>query len=219
MALLTCLLTAIAPISILFSQELRFYSAMQFFYFLTAWLMVNTIQTPTWKNFLLFSLITTISIYFHIYVSLALCGGIPYSIVFRKNENFETTAKRILLSLIATGLLVLPGYHYFCRSEAAYQFGLDLPLIPFHIMQGIGLLFPSPSIGVGILCHFGKYVCYWMLYCIQKKTCSPDRIDNQFPRPGAGDHYCRCDHRLLFRSTTGLLSIAPHFPFCCTGNP
>ena len=139
-ALLTCLLTAISPFAILFAQELRFYSALLFFYYLTVWLMVNAIQNPTWKNFLLWGMGTTIGIYFHVYVSLAICSGLFYLYVRRKDENLRITIKRMLITLISIGFLALPGYLYFCHGEAAYQFKLELTLIPFFVMQGIGLL-------------------------------------------------------------------------------
>lgn len=137
-ALLATLMTAISPFAILFAQELRFYSALLFFYYLTTLLMILSIKHPTWRNFVLFGLIATIGIYFHLFVGLALCNGFFYLIVHRNNPQIKRIIIRSFLSLVVIGLLVLPGYLYFSHGEQHFEFGLDIPLIPMLVMQGVG---------------------------------------------------------------------------------
>jgi uncharacterized membrane protein len=139
-ALLAMLFTAISPIAIQFAQELRFYSALLFFYYLSSLLMVIAVKKPTWKNFILFGLVTIIGIYFHIYVSLAICNGLFYLYIQRKTDQIGKIVKNMVLTLIIIGIFALPGYLYFCSGESAYQYNLDLSLIPFYILQGVGLI-------------------------------------------------------------------------------
>lgn len=74
-AVLTTLFLALSPFHIQYSQELRFYAALVFFYWLVTWLLWRAIENPTKKGWVLFSLSAIIGIYFHVYVLLAAING------------------------------------------------------------------------------------------------------------------------------------------------
>jgi Dolichyl-phosphate-mannose-protein mannosyltransferase len=74
-ALLTTLILALSPFHIQYSQELRFYAALAFFYWLVTWMLWRAIEKPTIQRWGLFSLSAVIGIYFHVYVLLAALNG------------------------------------------------------------------------------------------------------------------------------------------------
>jgi hypothetical protein len=74
-ALLTTLLLALSPFHIQYSQELRFYAALTFFYWLVTWLLWRAIKYPTLQRWSLFAISAIVGIYFHVYVVLAAVNG------------------------------------------------------------------------------------------------------------------------------------------------
>ncbi len=71
-ALLTTLLLALSPLHIQYSQELRFYASLLFFYLTSCWLFLWALEKPEKKRWALFTAVLVIGIYFHIFVILAL---------------------------------------------------------------------------------------------------------------------------------------------------
>ncbi len=74
-ALLMTLFLALSPFHIQYSQELRFYAALAFFYWLVTWQLWRVIEFPTLQRWGLFALSSVIGIYFHVYVLLAALNG------------------------------------------------------------------------------------------------------------------------------------------------
>jgi hypothetical protein len=86
-ALTAVLFLALSPFHIQYSQELRFYSPLVFFYLSSTALFVWAIESPEKKRWIIYSLVTIAGIYTHIYVALALANGILWTFADYKKIN------------------------------------------------------------------------------------------------------------------------------------
>jgi len=140
-AVLGALLLALSPLHIQYSQELRFYTSLTFFYIFSTLMVFRAIEIPTFRRWLVFVLAITIGSYFHIYAYLAFINGFVW-VLFGKKKLFKD--KRILAGLLgsvfAASLAILPGYYYF-RPAANYgMFSFAEAII--NVMIGFGWLPP-----------------------------------------------------------------------------
>ena len=113
-ALFAVWLLTISPLLIQYSQELRFYSALIFFYALSNLCLFRAVflsSTPAW---LVYGFVTTIGIYFHPYVLLSAFNGFLYLTFFRETSSINY--KKIITLSTSTflcGILFLCWYFYF----------------------------------------------------------------------------------------------------------
>jgi uncharacterized membrane protein len=140
-AVLGALLLALFPLHIQYSQELRFYTSLTFFYILSTLMVLRAIEIPSFKRWLGFVLVITIGSYFHIYAWLAFINGFAWVLSGGKKLFVD---KRIMAGLLgsffAASFAILPGYFYF-RSAASYgMFSFAEAII--NIMIGLGWLPP-----------------------------------------------------------------------------
>jgi hypothetical protein len=104
-ALLATLLLALSPFHIQYSQELRFYAALAFFYWLVTWMLWRAIEYPAIERWGLFVLSAVIGIYFHVYVLLAALNGFFWLWIARPTNPERTKARLYFLRSMMLVLL------------------------------------------------------------------------------------------------------------------
>ena len=108
------LFLALAQVHIYFSQELRFYAALFFFYWLITWLLFRAQAKPTRHNWILVIEFAIIGAYFHFYTLFAFCNGLVFWALFSRRRPVWNG---FIISGLITGLLVLPGFFIFGLSQ------------------------------------------------------------------------------------------------------
>ena len=133
-------LLALCPQLIHYSQELRFYSALIFFYALSNLFLFRALSQPLISAWLAYSIVTAIGAYFHPYVLLNALNGFLYLAVFRQTPQiYFKKIISLISSTLLSGVLFLPGYLYFgAQQKFNYEllhWGGDLHAI---IFAGVG---------------------------------------------------------------------------------
>lgn len=161
-ALLATLMLSLSPLHVMYSQEVRFYSFLLFFYYLsTNWLLTTIANSErATVKWVLFWLAYTIGAYFHIFVLLSAINGFAWAFFSVGKERLKTVLPRFLGSAFAAFLVVLPGYLYFgLHQKFNYPLLLWGNSFPKEIALGLGwceLPFRSqPNIGL-----------VWYLICL-----------------------------------------------------
>ncbi len=143
-SLLTAFLLSISPLHIQYSQEMRFYAALMFFYLLATWLLIRALKNGTVLNWSVYFTSACIGVYFHPYVLMTVLTGFiilfskllethNISIFWREHKNKITAYMAINILLV---LVFLPGYFFF-HSQDTYSYALDLR--SDTILYGLGL--------------------------------------------------------------------------------
>ena len=114
-ALLTAWILSWSVFHLHYSQEMRFYSALIFFYGLSTWLLLRAVHQPTRRRWGLFVVITSVGAYFHPFVLLATVNGFFYLVIRRAGI---AKWQPFLLSGVVVALLFLPGYWQFGGQES-----------------------------------------------------------------------------------------------------
>lgn len=133
-------LLTINPQLIHYSQELRFYSALIFFYALSNLCLFRAVSQSLISAWLVYSIVTAIGAYFHPYVLLNALNGFLYLAVFRQTPSiYYKKIIALIISILLSGMLLLPGYLYFGAQQ---KFNYELlqwggPL-HFIIFAGVG---------------------------------------------------------------------------------
>lgn len=115
-AALSALMLALAPFHIYYSQELRFYASLAFFYTLATLLLWEALQKPSLGRWAAFTLVAVVGSYFHIYVTLVFVNGLAL-LLARQGEpgqRFWTPGRLkafqpLLISGEIAAAAVLPG--------------------------------------------------------------------------------------------------------------
>jgi hypothetical protein len=145
-ALFTMLLFALSPLHVRFSQELRFYSSLVFFYLLSTYLLFDAFDTPQQKKWIVCTLMTIIGIFFHVFVILVIVNGLIW--VIFNFKKIETASKRFFLYYLTFCLLgfladyfLFAGYHSYEKislfdfSPLGSTLGIGLGWLPLHPTQ------------------------------------------------------------------------------------
>jgi len=115
LALTASAIFALTPFQIYYAQEVRFYAALTFFFWLISWLILRVFYTSGRKEFAILVIASIVGVYFHPYVLLAfLLGGIG---IFGKQlglkdangHKLHLMSKPTLLILVA-GLLAVGAF-------------------------------------------------------------------------------------------------------------
>ena len=144
-ALISTLILSLNTFHIRYSQELRFYSALFFFYLLSNLLLLDIFDKDDhrWKRLAAYILVTVIGSYYHPYVLLSLVNGFAM-LIFRQDSNEKRLRllKNLIFSGIIGGSLFLPGYLIF-GSQGTFT----KPLLGWGstIWQVISAAFDWPS--------------------------------------------------------------------------
>jgi 4-amino-4-deoxy-L-arabinose transferase-like glycosyltransferase len=136
-ALFAVLLLALSPLHIMYSQEVRFYASLVFFFYLSVDLFIEAVEKSSPLNWALLLFILVVGIYFHIYVSLSLICGLAWAVMNGKTRQLGHSFA--LGGLFAAILLSFSGYLYFGEHQ---QF--NYPLLPWG-----GSLFQEIALGLG----------------------------------------------------------------------
>jgi uncharacterized membrane protein len=163
-AVIGTLLLALSPMHVYFSQELRFYSPLVFFYVLLTYCMLSALQHPHWKSWGLVVLVSTVGAYFHIYVLLAwLNGGLWLLFKAFGTEKPKQSWGGLIIAGVFTGALVLPGFLIFGR-EGVFTYELSFDFLAGYVMAGLGW-FPNyasrPGFLLGFLCLILYFLAFW----------------------------------------------------------
>ena len=113
-ALFAVWLLAISPLHIQYSQELRFYSSLIFFYALSNLCLFRALSLSSTPAWLVYGFVTAIGTYFHPYVLLSAFNGFLYLTFFRETSSINY--KKIITLSTSTflfGILFLCWYFYF----------------------------------------------------------------------------------------------------------
>jgi 4-amino-4-deoxy-L-arabinose transferase-like glycosyltransferase len=108
-ALIAVGLIAFSAIHIQYSQELRFYAALVFFYTLSSWLLLRAIQIGKVSGWLLFLVFTSLGIFFHVYVVLAVANGFAWLYLARSGNPDQARSR---ISLILSCFILLGVFLY-----------------------------------------------------------------------------------------------------------
>jgi 4-amino-4-deoxy-L-arabinose transferase-like glycosyltransferase len=158
-ALLACLLLALSPFLIQYSQELRFYASLVFFYLLSLWLFLWAIDQNTRYRWLLFSGITILGIFFHVYTAFILSNVMVWYLFSHKKLTPETRLY-IIRSVICILAAFLIGIILFAVvNPESLPLVLDQQSILEAIAVGLGILpfYPTSvpfSLGFGFVTLF-----------------------------------------------------------------
>ncbi len=129
------LFLALAQVHIYFSQELRFYAPLFFFYWLITWLLFRAQADPTRRRWILVIEAAVIGAYFHFYTLFAFFNGLIFLAIFSRRRSAWLG---FFISGMITALCVLPGFLIFGLSRS-------MPPLPMDWSQ----LLPQLSIALG----------------------------------------------------------------------
>ena len=124
-----------SPLLIKYSQELRFYSSLIFFYLLSTKLLLDAFQSNENKDWAIYTVVTIIGGYFHIFVGFSLVNGFFWYFQFWKKE-LSDTLRKFTLSVILVFIGSLSAYYLF----AGYNSRLSETITKIEpIWQAIGI--------------------------------------------------------------------------------
>lgn len=83
-ALITAFLLAVSPVHVFYSQEIRFYSALNCFYWSSNFLLMRFLLKPKASNLIFFTLSTLIGVFFHPYVALVFVNAFIFLLFYKK---------------------------------------------------------------------------------------------------------------------------------------
>lgn len=105
-ALFSVFLLAIAPFHIQYSQELRFYASLTFFYTLSTYTLWKAMNNNTIRSWVVFTLTTITGLYFHMYVLLVVVNAVFFLIA----GDLQRSRGQILRPLMASSTLILVAF-------------------------------------------------------------------------------------------------------------
>jgi len=150
-ALFAVWLLTISPLLIQYSQELRFYSSLIFFYALSNLCLFRAVSLSSTPAWLVYGFVTAIGTYFHPYVLLSAFNGFLYLTFFRETSSINY--KKIITLSTSTflcGILFLCWYFYFgVLQKFEWDAFLWNPLL--IVLTGFGWLSmgqPEPIFGI-----------------------------------------------------------------------
>ncbi|MCS6908095.1 MAG: glycosyltransferase family 39 protein [Anaerolineales bacterium] len=153
-ATLSAWIMATSPLLVMYSQELRFYSGLLFFYLLVVFLGLKAIAENRGRDWLLFCTIGMVGLTFHVYVLLAL--GMVYAYLMtdlRRNKErgaLRSLVRSTIFLLIAfLGLLVSFGRLSKDPHSLTREFGLIQ-----SVLAGVGWAAPFPLPWQGWIYYF-----------------------------------------------------------------
>src|SRR5688572_383490 len=145
-------LLALTPIHIKYSQELKFYAPLVFFYILASYFALIAVKRKKmilWTSFLI---ITMIGILFHIYTALVLINLILWAVLTSiKNGTDHRLWKNLILSTCIILVFAAIAILLFGKSPSYESdlFAFESPSQVF--LGGLGWMPPMPATGLGFL--------------------------------------------------------------------
>jgi 4-amino-4-deoxy-L-arabinose transferase-like glycosyltransferase len=159
-ALFAVFLLAIAPFHIQYSQELRFYASLTFFYTLSTFTLWRAMKENRTRYWLLFSVMAVTGVFFHMYVLLVLVNALFF---FLFADEFQNDRRQLIRPLMYVSTVILAA---FLAGFVAFsgRVTFDNPLLEYDIsflkslLIGLGwqpFYFETPGIGW----IWGSYFC------------------------------------------------------------
>ncbi len=105
-ALISVFMLAISPFHIQYSQELRFYASLTFFYSLSTFMLWKAMKCDTARSWFFFTLTTIIGLYFHMYVLLVVVNAF----FFLFAGEFQKNRGRLIRPLLVSSTLILVAF-------------------------------------------------------------------------------------------------------------
>ena len=177
-ALLGLLFFSLAPLHIQYSQELRFYASLVFFYLLSTLLLWDALKEATARRWILFTGVAILGVFFHPYVLFSFANGLVW-LALRPQQGTQARKQRVNFLMSATICLLtfLAGYMTFSASNT-----FRIPLMVFEesplaaLATGLGWLpfypgNPGLSWVWGFMCALLEGLGAWII--IKKQPCSP----------------------------------------------
>jgi hypothetical protein len=137
-ALVGTFFLALSPLHVYYSQELRFYASLVFFYTLSNLLILRALDRPGWVPWIIYTLTTIVGCYFHIYVALTwLTGAIWWFFYGRKGQDAHHVLIKLVVSSLVIGIAVLPGLVFFSPAHTSEQL-FSIPKAIVSLLIGLG---------------------------------------------------------------------------------
>lgn len=161
-ALAAVLLLAISPLHIQYSQELRFYSALVFFYLLSSALLLRAIQAIGPCPWIAFCLVAAVGILFHVYVLLAALTGVAWLwISYGRDPNYANARRFYLCSVAFLLVVFLAATVLFGGVSTAVEIPLFLNESFFSVFA-VGLGWAPFYTALPVLPWFFGVLCFLM---------------------------------------------------------
>lgn len=173
---LAVFLLTLSPPHLRFSQELRFYSALCFFYLWSNISLYKALKQGSSFNWGIYILVTFIGAYFHPYVLLSIFNGCGALLFWQLPP---ARIPRMFVALLSCGLILailfIPGYEYFGAHQSfrynLLQWGSSMPDV---IFQGLGWLTPpyaenTPRFGMWELLNVIFATLGFLWICVEYK--------------------------------------------------
>lgn len=132
------LLLALSPVLIMYSQELRFYAPLVFFYTLASALGLRAARLGRVRDWLAFIVVTTIGIFFHLFVIFAFTNVALFSMTYRKHGTFPIQA--LIISFFVLLLVAVLAVMQFGSLAGEHSFLFDFEPPWQIILGGLGFL-------------------------------------------------------------------------------
>jgi uncharacterized membrane protein len=163
-ALFAVLLLALSPFHIRYSQEVRYYSSLVFFYLAATDCLFSAIQNPSRRRWILFVLVALIGTYFHPFVQLCFINGLAW-LLFRGNfsANLKSRWIPLLISGCVTAFAFITTYLSFIAKTSpismehfelfmAYSLVVGLGWIPLaYVVPGLGWIWGIFNLVFGLV--------------------------------------------------------------------
>ena len=149
-ALFALLLLSLSPLLITYSQELRFYAPLTFFYTISTYLGLKAVQQSHTLDWIVFTLVALPGIYFHLYTILAVGSVFLWLATYFGKENWIERRNAFAVSALTLSIAFLIGMFTFGGVYAEHKLSLFLyePLSEF-LLTGLGWKPPFPSSPAG----------------------------------------------------------------------
>jgi len=149
-AMFGLLMMALSPILIEYSQELRFYAPLIFFFTLSLYLGLNAVQSIRTRNWVIFTLITFIGLYFHFYLILVLGNVVLWLATYYGKEHWQIQRNYFGVSAILLSIAFLLGLKIFGGVYTEHTLSLFLyESLPSFLFIGLGWKPPYPASPAG----------------------------------------------------------------------
>lgn len=147
-AALTAFLLVVSPIHIQYSQELRFYSSLVFFFLFCFARLMDALENPSNGKWMIYFASMVIGCYFHLYVALVVIPGFLWLLIQALHKkDIKETAAYFLMTNVMLLLLVISGVLFLTSNQ---HIGTTYENI-------IGTVFRAMMKGLGFIPQVGEY--------------------------------------------------------------
>lgn len=172
-ARLALLMLALSPILIEYSQELRFYAPLIFFFTYSMYLGLEAVEFSRPRDWLVFTLVTLLGIYFHLYTILAVGSVLLWLTVYFGKENWAQRRNSFALSALVLAAAFLVAMFTFGGVYAERKLSLFMyERFSTFLFTGLGWWpsFPASPSGWLLGTLFMLFALVGVLTCILRNS-------------------------------------------------